>query len=189
VESSCDLERNDPCDARQGVRQTGECVERTGGHDLPCAVAVGRRQAGRLDRRNHLVGLAAEAGSHTGGGVGGRFSHRRAALASDDECCLVAQHSGQRSRGEFADAVARVVPRALVLAEERVRGRKSGGDQQRLAHSGVADLLRAAVGAELHQVEPDDFGVPPELVCDAGNRQPRAEKSGCLGALSGRKNR
>ena len=67
VERAGDLQLDDP---RLGGRRGGELlqpVDGAGGDDLAGAVAVGRVQAGGLDRGEHLGLVAAEHGGHAGG--------------------------------------------------------------------------------------------------------------------------
>ena len=76
--------------------KAGEGVERARGDDLAGAVDVGRGEAVASDRREHLVGVAAEHRAHAGGGGGAGLGHRAAAQRDEAHRVVLGEHAGAR---------------------------------------------------------------------------------------------
>src|SRR5690606_4972216 len=163
----------------------GELLERAGGDDLAASVDVGGGESVGLDRRGHLVRVAADDGAHPGGSDGGGLGHGPAPDADERHGVARRQGPGDGGGGELADGVAGGdADRGGVLTEERLQGEQGGRDDERLGVAGVADLLGVGLGAEAAQVEPGRLAVGVEGGRELRHLEPGAEHAGGLGALT-----
>lgn len=64
-------------------------------------------------------------------------------------------------------------------------GQDSGGDQQRLGHGRVSDLVRVGLGAEVGEIESDGVRPRGDAVSGTGEGEPVSQEAGRLGALAG----
>ena len=85
--------------------QLGECVDGSGGDDLPAAVDVGPHQVQFFQRRQHGVRVAAHQCGHPGRGQGAGRAHRAAADRGQIDCVQRGQNSGEGGRGQLANRV------------------------------------------------------------------------------------
>ena len=181
VERAGDLQRRSPGPWRACPRRTRRAARR-------CR----RRRSGRRrcrwpgsarlrDRGEHLVAVAAEHRGHAGGG-------RRAAsaIARPRSRTRTIAASAVSTRAPAAAAISPTLWPATAPTVERVGGvreqleggQQAGGDQQRLGHRGVADLVRVGLGAVVDQVEAGDGGQPGQAFGAAGRSSQGVRKPG-----------
>lgn len=159
------------------------CSAVAGGDDLGGAVHVGRGQAEAFEMGHDLVGVAAQDGGHAGLGDRGGLGHGQSACTDEAERGDLVEDTGERGRGDFADAV--TCDGAGAYVTERSGREQARGDQERLCHGGVADLVRVGLRAVVGKVELDGVGPGRNAVGGAGEVEPGSQEAGRLSALAG----
>jgi hypothetical protein len=125
-----------------------------GDHDLPGAVVVRRPHVGDLgaERLDHLVGKAEDRG-HRAGVLARGLGHRQAALTDEPDRIVVRECLRGGERGELADRVADDDVRLEAVLLQRGEHREAGGDEGRLLHLRVDELLLRGLEAQPDEVE------------------------------------
>src|SRR5581483_9639714 len=124
-----------------------------GDDELPGAVVVRRPDVRDLlaERLDDLVGEA-EDGRHRAGMRTSRLGHGGSPLAHERDRLAQRQRLRRAERRELADRVADDDVWADAARTERRVEREAGGDERRLLHLGVDEILDRPVEAELLQV-------------------------------------
>ena len=183
--------------ARAGGRggEGGEGVERAGRDHLAAAVDVRGDEPVRRERREDLVGVAAEHRAHAGGVAAAaraiaapRTATRRRASSSVSTPAIAAAASSPTECPAVTPT-----SRCAATAERRVgaevedgpQARQRGGHEQRLRDGGVPDGVGVGRGAVGDQVEARGRRGPRDRLGDGRQLEPGGEHAGGLGTLTG----
>ena len=147
-----------------------DCRVLAGDDDLAGAVVVRRpdaRDAG-AEVLDHLV-LQPEDRRHRARVLLRGRGHRQAPLADERYRLLDSEGLGCRQGGELADRVADDEVRPVAVATQGGQHGEARGDQRRLLHLGLDELLLGRLEAEPHEIEPGGLARPHEDVHRLGH--------------------
>ena len=186
MERPRDLQRNDPCALRRVGLERVEGGELAGHHDLSSAVEVGGLEPERVESGEQLGFIRADDGAHAGLHLCRGIRHGAPAFPHEGEGIRLAEHTCARRRRDLAHGVPGDAGDAIAapVGEQHAQREKSGGHDERLGDSGVADGVGVGDGAVSHEIHADCIGHARELVAVQVVFEPRVEESGGLRALS-----
>ena len=190
MECAGDLQRTNAASLGRVIGESGELGLRSRDDDLAGTVDVRGRQPHSVAGGDDGVGISAEDGAHARRRAGGGIGHSGSALAHKHHRLLGGEYSGAYGCGDLADGVAGAgADRGICggwVREQAQQADEPGAYDQRLGDGSVFDGVGVGSGSVLDEIDAADHRQPFEALAHARDVEPRSEKAGTLGALTGR---